>query len=113
MAEDEPPAGPGPAPARPIQEDRGRAFFDKHVDAMLAVLTGQSGGQTFRADLQKRAAELYAKYESPDRSYAESWILAIRDVLLEDGVLSENAVDARLKELHRALDGESGPPVQR
>lgn len=99
MAEDVPP--PAATPDRPIQEDRGRSFFDKRVDAMLAVLTGQHGGSTFRAGLQKRAAGLYAKYEDPSRTYAESWILAIRDVLLEDGVLDDATIDARLAELAR------------
>jgi hypothetical protein len=91
---------------RPIQEDRGRSFFDKRVDAMLAVLTGQTAGQTFRTDLQTRAAELYAKHESDTRSYAESWILAIRDVLLEDGVLNKDTIEARLEDLQRALDAQ-------
>ncbi len=68
---------------------------------MLAVLTGQQAGSTFRAGLQKRAAALYTKYEDPSRSYAESWILAIREVLLEDSVLTEEAIEARLAELAR------------
>jgi hypothetical protein len=71
---------------------------------MLAVLSGQHSGRTYRAGLQARAAALYARYEDPSRSYAESWILAIRDVLLEVGVLDTDAIDARLAELRRALD---------
>jgi hypothetical protein len=71
---------------------------------MLAVLSGQRSGTTYRAGLQARAAALYAKYEDPSRSYAESWILAIRDVLLEDGVLDTDAIDARLAELRRTVE---------
>ncbi len=71
---------------------------------MLAVLSGQRSASACRAGLQARAAALYSKYEDPSRSYAESWILAIRDVLLEDGVLNSDAIDARLAELRRALD---------
>lgn len=86
-------------PPRPIDRtDKEPTFFDKRVDAMLALVTGQ-GTDRYRPDLHRRAIELYAGFEDPARSYAESWLLAIRALMLEQGVLSAAEVDRRLHAL--------------
>lgn len=94
---------------RPIDRRDGEAtWFDKRVDAMLALITGQSKGP-YNAKLHKRAVAFYAEYEDPSRSYAESWLMAIRAVLLDEGVLGENELDARLNAV-RAKMGEKLMP---
>jgi hypothetical protein len=82
---------------RPIDRADGEpTWFDKRVDAILSLITGQAKGP-YDPALHKRAVEFYAEYEDPSRSYAESWLLAIRAVLVEQGTLSENEIDARLQ----------------
>lgn len=84
---------------RPIDRtDKEPSFFDKRVDAMLSLVTGQ-GTDRYQPELHKRAIELYASFEAPSRSTAESWLLAIRALMLEQGVLSAAEVDRRLHAL--------------
>ncbi len=88
---------------RPIDRTDGEpTFFDKRIDAMLSLVTGQ-GTTAYRPDLHKRAIELYSGFEDPTRSYAESWLLAIRALMLEQGVLREDEIDHRLHALQHAL----------
>ena len=90
---------------RPIDRADGEpTWFDKRVDAMLSLITGQANGP-YDADLHKRAVEFYAEFEDPARSYAESWLLAIRAVLVERGTLNETEIDARLTAVRAKLGG--------
>ncbi len=81
---------------RPIDRTDGEpTWFDKRVDAMLSLITGQAKGP-YDPELHKRAVEFYAEFEDPSRSYAENWLLAIRAVLVDQGTLNETEIDARL-----------------
>ena len=92
-------------PPRPIDRTDGDpTWFDKRVDAMLSLITGQANGP-YDADLHKRAVEFYAQFEDPARSYAESWLLAIRAVMVERGTLNEIEIDARLAAARTKLGG--------
>ena len=89
---------------RPIDRTDGEpTWFDKRVDAILSLITGQAKGP-YDPALHKRAVEFYAAYEDPSRSYAESWLLAIRAVLVEQGTLSETEIDARLDVVRKKLE---------
>lgn len=84
---------------RPIDRtDKEPTFFDKRIDAMLSLVTGQ-GTDAYRPDLHKRAVELYAQLEDPSRSYAETWLLAIRSLMVEQGVLGADEIERRLHAL--------------
>jgi len=88
---------PDPSTPRPIDRREGEpTFFDKRIDAMLSLVTGQ-GTANYRPDLHRRAIELYAGFEDPTRSYAEAWLLAIRALMLEQGVLRADEIDRRLQ----------------
>ena len=85
-----------PKAPRPIDRTDGDpTWFDKRVDAILSLITGQAKGP-YDPALHQRAVEFYTAYEDPSRSYAESWLLAIRAVLVEQGTLNETEIDARL-----------------
>jgi hypothetical protein len=97
-------AGSGIKAPRPIDRTDGETtWFDKRVDAILSLITGQAKGP-YDPDLHKRAVDFYAEYEDPNRSYAESWLLAIRAVLVEQGTLSEIEIDARLEVVRHNLE---------
>lgn len=83
-------------PPRPTARRDGEpTWFDKRVDAMLALVTGQAKGP-YDPDLHRRAVAHYARFEDPSRTYAETWLLALRAVLVEEGTLSEKEIAARL-----------------
>ncbi len=89
---------------RPIDRTDGEpTWFDKRVDAMLSLITGQAKGP-YDPELHKRAVEFYAEFEDPSRSYAESWLLAIRAVLVEQGTLNETEIDARLNAVREKME---------
>ena len=83
-------------PPRPIDRtDRDPTFFDKRVDAMLTLVTGQAGAEYDKA-LHRRAVDLYHALEDGSRSYSETWLLAIKTALIERGVLSEEEIGRKL-----------------
>jgi hypothetical protein len=89
---------------RPIDRTDGEpTWFDKRVDAMLSLITGQAKGP-YDPELHKRAVEFYAEFEDPSRSYAESWLLAIHAVLVEQGTLNETEIDARLNAVREKME---------
>lgn len=97
-------ADAGKAAPRPLDRtDREPTFFDKRVDAVLSLLTGQ-GTDRYDKTLHQRAIELYHSLEDDSRSYAETWLLAIKTVLVERGLLSEAEIDRKLDAIVRAHD---------
>ncbi len=86
-------------------EDGGRnmAFFDRRVDAILSLITGQ-GTDKYDPDLQRRAIEHYNRFEDPARSASESWILAIKALAVEIGTLDEDEIEEKLAAVRRALE---------
>ncbi len=83
-------------------EDAGRnmAFFDRRVDAILSLLTGQ-GTDKYDPDLQRRAIAHYNRFEDPTRSASEAWILAIKALAVETGALDENEIEEKLAAVRR------------
>ena len=89
---------------RPTDRTDGElTWFDKRVDAILSLITGQATGP-YEPALHKRAVEFYAEHEDPSRSYAESWLLAIRSVLVEQGTLTETEIDVRIEVVRHKLE---------
>ena len=89
---------------RPVDHSDGEpTWFDKRVDAILSLITGQFN-ELYDPAMHKRAVEFYAEHEDPSRSYAESWLLAIRAVLVEQGTLIETEIDARIEVVRHKLE---------
>ena len=85
---------------------RNMAFFDRRVDAILSLLTGQ-GTDKYRPEIQRRAIEFYNQYEDRKRSSAESWILAIRALAVELGALGDGEISEKLEALRKSLETEA------
>ncbi len=84
---------------------RNMAFFDRRVDAILSLITGQ-GTDRYRPEIQRRAIEFYNRYEDPSRSSSESWILAIKALAIELGALGEGEINEKLEALRKSLETE-------
>ena len=92
------------ATPRPLDRaDREPTFFDKRVDAVLSLITGQ-GTPAYDRAMHGRASDLYHTLENDSQSYAETWLLALKTVLIERGVLSEAEISRKLAAIQRILE---------
>ena len=107
MMEKEPLPGEGPrgvqdlggAPAGPIDRSPHEpGLFEKRVDAMFVLLQGQ---RAFTTDAHRRMQESLPQHEYETLAYYERWIAAIRGLLVEQGILSEDEIEARIAQLRR------------
>ncbi len=75
------------------------AAWQKETWAMRVAL-GADRHKLIRVDELRRAIEDLAP-EDYDRAYFERWILAMRNLLIEKGVLGRDEIDARISDLRR------------
>lgn len=75
------------------------AAWEKETWAMRQVL-GSDPHLLIRTDELRRAIE-DLEPEDYDRAYFERWILAVRNLLVEKGILTRDEIDTRVAELRR------------
>ena len=78
-----------------------RTLYEMRVDAMLMLLTSPGCG-AFKVDALRRAIETYTRVEYETLPYYDRWMKAIRVLLVEQGVLTDAQIDARLERLRAA-----------
>ena len=79
------------------------ALWEKRTDAMLILLA--SSKNVFKIDAMRRVIEDYGQQEYDRTTYYEKWIRAIRNLLVEQEIISADEVDALMKDVaarHRA-----------
>lgn len=81
--------------------------FDKHVDAMLMLLIHPNQG-AFQVDALRRAIETYGRQDYDTLTYYERWLGAIRKLVVEQDILGEAEIVARIAEL-KAGDAAGSP----
>ncbi len=87
----------GGQPAGPIDlTEHPRGDFERHIDAVVTLLGG-AGKRVLRVDELRRAIESLPDYDS--LAYYEKWADAIKLLLVEKGVFSEQELAAKLAEL--------------
>ena len=95
----------GGAPAGAIDlTEHALSDFDKHVDALLMLLIHPSQG-AFKVDALRRAIEEYGRQDYDTLTYYERWLGAIRKLVVEQDILSESEIEARIAALG---DGNGG-----
>jgi hypothetical protein len=83
------------------------ALWEKRTDAMLILLASKK--DVFKIDAMRRVIEDYGQQEYDRTTYYEKWIRAIRNLLVEQEVISADEVDRRMAEVaerHRAAGRE-------
>lgn len=96
----------GGLPGGPIdRHEHNLTLYEKRVDALLMLLAGPKRG-IFRVDALRRAIEEYAQTEYDGLPYYNRWIKAIRNLLVEQEVLSENEIAAKCAEIRERLRAE-------
>jgi hypothetical protein len=74
------------------------ALWEKRTDAMLALLSGPKKG-AFKIDALRRTIESYRQQDYDRIDYYDKWIKAIRNLMVEQQILSAKDIDQRMAEL--------------
>ena len=73
------------------------ALWEKRVDAMMILLYAKKGLWT--VDAMRRTIEDYGQQTYDKTEYYEKWMRAMRNLLVEQEVLSKAEVDAKMAEV--------------
>jgi hypothetical protein len=91
------------------REEHDLALWEKRTDAMLVLLVGPKKG-AFKIDALRRTIEDYGQHDYDHTSYYEKWIRAIRNLLVEQEVLTRAELEAKIANV-RSRHAKLGRPV--
>ena len=74
------------------------ALWEKRTDAMLILLVGAKK-HVFTVDGLRRVIEDYGEQDYDRTTYYEKWIRSVRNLLVEQDVLSREEIEARMAEV--------------
>ena len=77
------------------------ALWEKRTDAMLILLTGAKKS-AFKIDALRRVIEDYGQQDYDRTAYYEKWIRAVRNLVVEQEILTAKEVDDRMVEVAKA-----------
>ncbi|MEM8839651.1 MAG: ScnB-like protein [Pseudomonadota bacterium] len=87
------------------REEHDLSLYEKRVDALLMLLAGPKNS-AFRVDALRRTVEDYAEQEYDGTPYYDRWIRAIRNLLLEQEIVTEAELDAKIASVCDRLEAE-------
>lgn len=76
-------------------------LHEKRIDAMLMLLTSPAVN-AFSVDSLRRSIEENTQDDYTKKGYYEKWLLAIRKLLVEQHVLTNEEIDARMQQIRVA-----------
>jgi hypothetical protein len=79
------------------------ALWEKRVDALMMLLSNREP-PLFTVDMARRAIEGLPPDAYDTMAYYERWLFAIMTIVKEKGILTQDEIDARVKEV-RARKG--------
>ena len=80
------------------RSEHAQSLFEKRVDALVMLLSHPQLG-AFKVDALRRAVEQLPPEQYRTLAYYPRWIRAIRRLLVEQSVVSDAEVEAKLTEL--------------
>lgn len=102
----------GGLPGGPIdRSEHELTMYEKRVDALLMLLAGPKN-DAFRVDALRRTIEDYAKQEYDNTAYYDRWMRAIRNLLLEQEILTQAEIADKVTEICDRLEA-AGQQVSR
>ena len=87
------------------KDEHPSTLHEKRVDALLRLLSGPKL-EAFTVDAMRRAIESNTEEDYRNLGYYDKWIRAVRDLVVEQQVLSRDEIDARvelLREKHKKV----------
>ena len=89
----------GGEPAGPVDlAEHERTFFDQRVAAMMRLLAHPEHGY-YTVDAMRRAIESLPREDYFGLGYYERWVRAMRRLVVEKGLLSEDEINRKLAAL--------------
>mgnify|MGYP001377393236 CR=1 FL=1 len=88
------------------REEHDLALWEKRTDAMLRLLVSP-GKRAFTVDGMRRVIEDYSQQEYDRTTYYEKWIRAVRNLIVEQEVVTREEIEARMAEI-RARHEKAG-----
>jgi len=79
-------------------EEHPVTLHEKRIDAMLMLLTSPKV-DAFKVDALRRAIEHHTADDYRKFGYYDKWIRAVRDLLIEQSILTAAEIDARIEQL--------------
>jgi hypothetical protein len=93
------------------REEHDLALWEKRTDAILRLLV-TPGKRAFTVDGMRRVIEDYGQQEYDRTTYYEKWIRAVRNLVVEQEILTREEVEARMVEV-RARQEKAGRKVSK
>lgn len=85
------------------REEHDLALWEKRTDAMLRLLVGPQK-RAFTVDGMRRVIEDYGQQQYDRTTYYEKWIRAVRNLVVEQGILTREEIEARMAEVRDRLE---------
>jgi len=85
------------------REEHDLALWEKRTDAMLRLLVGPQK-RAFTVDGMRRVIEDYGQQQYDRTTYYEKWIRAVRNLIVEQAVVSREEVEARMAEVRAKFE---------
>jgi hypothetical protein len=96
----------------PIDRDEhDLALWEKRTDAMLRLLVSPDK-RAFTVDGMRRVIEDYGQQQYDRTTYYEKWIRAVRNLVVEQEIVTREEVERRMAEVRMRLE-ESGRKVSK
>lgn len=94
----------GGLPGGPIDRDEhDPSHYERRVDALVMLLAGHGA---FRVDALRRMVESYAEQEYDSTGYYDRWVVAVRNLLVEQELLSRDEIEAHVAAVRARLQAE-------
>lgn len=81
-------------------EEHDLALWERRVDAMINLMA-QKGA--FKVDGMRRVIESYGEQEYDATTYHEKWVRALRNLLVEQDIISRDELTAKLADTRKKM----------
>jgi len=85
------------------REEHDLALWEKRTDAMLRLLVGTEK-RAFTVDGMRRVIEDYGQQQYDRTTYYEKWIRAVRNLIVEQGIVNREEIEAPMAEVRARLE---------
>ncbi len=85
------------------REEHDLALWEKRTDAMLRLLVGPQK-RAFTVDGMRRVIEDYGQQQYDRTTYYEKWIRAVRNLVVEQEIVTREEIEARMAEVRKRLE---------
>ena len=83
------------------------SLYEKRVDALVMLLGGPKRG-VFKIDALRRVVESYAAQNYDTVAYYDKWMRAVRDLVIEQELITPDELQARCEVIARQLEAVAG-----